>query len=66
MKDKSISLLHGLLFCLVCFLLASIMSDCFNHHGARVSVQPMSYKPCYIRLDEEQFERLLEALKKDE
>ena len=65
MKDK-INSLHGLLFCLVCFLLVSIMSDCFNHHEAKVRVQPMSYKPCYIRLDEEQFERLLEALKKDE
>lgn len=63
MNNKSSSLLIGFAFCIVCFILASVMSDCFNHHGAKVSVQPMSYKPCYIRLDEEQFERLLEVLK---
>lgn len=62
MKDKS-NILLGFAFCIVCFILASTMSDCFNHHGAKVRVQPMSYKPCYIRLDEEQFERLLEAMK---
>ena len=65
MKDKS-NILIGFAFCIVCFILASVMSDCFNHHGAKVRVQPMSYKPCYIRLDEEQFERLIEVLKKDE
>lgn len=63
MNNKSSSLLLGFAFCIVCFILASVMSDCFNHHGAKVRVQPMSYKPCYIRLDEEQFNRLLEVMK---
>lgn len=52
-------------FCM-CFLgmgICMCFSDCSNHHEPKVRVKLQSYQPCYIRLDEEQFERLLEVMK---
>lgn len=54
----------GLCICvLLCFIVCLSVSDCTNHHEAKVRVKPQSYQPCYIRLDEEQFDRLIDALK---
>ena len=66
MSIKHVSPIIVFILGMICYILYGLFSDLSNHHEAKVRVKPQSYQPCYIRLDEEQFERLIDALKKDE